>query len=678
MSFSGQSPKFTRVRFQPRSADPVNPTEGDSQYADGTVRSEGLWVYKNGSWTQAGSGSQASSIITGDSSSFEGSIGSWVTYADAAAAQPVDGTGGSANITATRTTTGADVLNGIASLKMSKDAANRQGEGISLTVPVPNYLRGQPSVLSFSAKGSANFDFGTAFDSADPSDVVVYLYDVTNSKLLQPYPYTLISNGIAQCMVQVPSDCASIRAILHIATVNATAWDLFIDDVVLGAAINQTVKADSDWESYTPTFTGFGTATSVSFFYRKIGDSIQIKGNFAAGTTTGTEARISFPTGLTTDSAKMSSAILLLGLLARDASATTFFHNTVLVEQSVSYLTFGEQTSTAHGSTKQTGSGLAAAGDILSFITAPFPIQGWTAGATTAASANLNAPAIMRAYKNAGSITAATTIPTWTAEDADTVSAFDSSTGVYTVKIPGDYQVNAGLEVTATSTSTIQIRKNGSIVSENSAGVTSTRKNISLMLPGLKVGDTVTVTSSASETVASNNTGTYFDVSRLDLSGRTYATRVAYVTDERSAGTDYGTIASGSFATRTIQTLRGDTSFISLSSNQITLQPGTYEVDIDVPVGQTPAVTTLAALISTRLRNTSDSTTAIVGTPLVLRTPAATIMTSLSKIKGRVVITSTKTFEVQHASNGASSQGGFAGNNGEVEVYVTARIEKVL
>lgn len=51
MSYQGQSPKVNRLRLQPRSSDPVNPAEGDLQYADGTVRDEGIYVYKNGVWT---------------------------------------------------------------------------------------------------------------------------------------------------------------------------------------------------------------------------------------------------------------------------------------------------------------------------------------------------------------------------------------------------------------------------------------------------------------------------------------------------------------------------------------------------------------------------------------------------------------------------------------------------
>lgn len=676
MSTIGKSPKVNRVRFQPLAADPVNPATGDEYYSDGTARPAGLWKYNGTSWDQVGSSSQAASIVSGDNSNFEGSIGSWVAYADAAGVTPVDGTGGSPNITVTRTTTVADVLNGSGSMKIAKDAANRQGQGASLTVSVPNYIRGLPSKLSFSAKGSANFDFGTAFSSADPSDVVFYLYDVTNSKMLQPYPYTIFSNGIVECFAQIPSDCASIRVIMHIATTNALAWDLFVDDVNLSASIDDLMDSNSDWQDYTATFTAFGTVSVQKTSYRKVGDSIELMCRFTAGTPTAAEARVSLPTGLVSDATKIQSTLSIVGVAETTGNGTIQIEE-VLIEPSKTYVTFGLRSSAFNGLLKQNGNDLVATAGEVSFI-ARLPIQGWTSGNLTAASANLNAPAVVRTFKNAGSITAATTIPTWTTVDKDSAGAFNSSTGEYTVKTPGDYSYSAQLEVSLTSTGTLQIRKNGTVVAENSAGVTSTRKDVSGTLVDLKVGDIITLTSSASETVASTNTGTIWNMQKVELSGRVYSTRVAYATDERAAGTDYGTIASGSFLTRTVNTLRGDNSFASLSSNVLTLQPGTYDIDIDVPVGQTPGVTTNQALITTRFRNTSDSTTAIVGSPVSLRTPAATITSASSKIRGRVSITSAKNFEVQQMSNTASSQGGFAGNNGEVEVYVNARITKVL
>ena len=55
MSYVGNNPKFITQTYRPQSADPTNPTEGQVQYADGTARTESLYMYKNGAWVQIGS-----------------------------------------------------------------------------------------------------------------------------------------------------------------------------------------------------------------------------------------------------------------------------------------------------------------------------------------------------------------------------------------------------------------------------------------------------------------------------------------------------------------------------------------------------------------------------------------------------------------------------------------------
>lgn len=69
-------------------------------------------------------------------------------------------------------------------------------------------------------------------------------------------------------------------------------------------------------------------------------------------------------------------------------------------------------------------------------------------------------PVAFRAIKTSGA-TGTGDIPTWTTVQRDDVSAFSASTGVYTVKVPGDYQVSSNFDGTSTSNPTIQIYKNG-------------------------------------------------------------------------------------------------------------------------------------------------------------------------------------------------------------------------
>lgn len=96
---------------------------------------------------------------------------------------------------------------------------------------------------------------------------------------------------------------------------------------------------DSAWASYTPTFTGFGTASSVDFQWKRFGDSIVIMGKWTPGTTTATEARVSFPTGVT--SASTTGGIRPYGYYFKNTQSTTH-GGAVLIETSVAYMTFGD------------------------------------------------------------------------------------------------------------------------------------------------------------------------------------------------------------------------------------------------------------------------------------------------------------------------------------------------
>lgn len=56
MSFIGAQPSVSSLNLAPLSADPSSPREGDIFYSDGTSRTEGPWVYQNGSWAQFSTG----------------------------------------------------------------------------------------------------------------------------------------------------------------------------------------------------------------------------------------------------------------------------------------------------------------------------------------------------------------------------------------------------------------------------------------------------------------------------------------------------------------------------------------------------------------------------------------------------------------------------------------------
>lgn len=63
--------------------------------------------------------------------------------------------------------------------------------------------------------------------------------------------------------------------------------------------------------AYTPTLTGVGTPTSVQFFYKNDGSTIDVWGSFLAGTTTATAFTITLPMNM--DAALLSTDFALLG-----------------------------------------------------------------------------------------------------------------------------------------------------------------------------------------------------------------------------------------------------------------------------------------------------------------------------------------------------------------------------
>lgn len=123
--------------------------------------------------------------------------------------------------------------------------------------------------------------------------------------------------------------------------------------------------------AYTPTFTGFGTVSGVEADWTRYGDQIFIQGRFTSGTSTSTEARVSLPSGLT--SAAFGS-IRIAGKGTRTSTAAVDF--ITLIQQSVTYFTFGIQDGTRGGLGPQNGDQIIASGASFSF-SAWVPISGW-------------------------------------------------------------------------------------------------------------------------------------------------------------------------------------------------------------------------------------------------------------------------------------------------------------
>lgn len=143
------------------------------------------------------------------------------------------------------------------------------------------------------------------------------------------------------------------------------------------------------------------------------------------------------------------------------------------------------------------------------------------------------------------------------------------------------------------------------------------------------------------------------------------------IIDQKDNGTNGGTFNAGAWRTRDLTLEVWDTGgHAGLASNQITLQPGTYECRISAPaykVGQHKI----------KLRNITDGADEIIGSSEV--TVIVGAVQTRSFLSGRFVITAAKTFEVQHwgTVNAANTGFGAPVTAGVVEIYTIAEFWKV-
>lgn len=443
MAYIGKQPKLNRTKYTPQSSDPSNPAEGDVFYSDGTARPEGLWVYKNAAWVEVGS--ETTGIVNyleGTNSNAEVSVGDWVTYADAAGTSPVDGTGGTANITFTRNTTSP--LRGTADFKLSKDAVNRQGEGASIDITIDS--ADQAKILTFSADVDAsNVNYANG-------DLRAYIYDVTNAQVLEPVPVEInAGSGLFQCEFQTASNSTSYRLIFHVASTNATAYDVYFDNIKCGPNTKVQGAFISDWKDYTPTFQGVGTPTISLSQWRRVGDTMEIRGEIISGTVTGSNVEVSIPSGHSVDLG--GTASMAAGVAASNGAIVTSSlistGNILLFQYDTGSSSKGVLTGTILG----TGAQLE--------YNASFKIQGWSSSQVLSSDAGTREVKIYQ-YGNGGeSLTAGVTdIPFATSLIPDSHGAWDGDQ--FTAPESGLYSYEGYVDTSSTgSLFQVQERING-------------------------------------------------------------------------------------------------------------------------------------------------------------------------------------------------------------------------
>ena len=476
------------------------------------------------SWGNASGGSGAQNYI--ENPDAEVDTTGYAVYADAAGTSPVNGTGGSGNVTWTRST--SSPLRSTASFLLTKDAANRQGEGVSYDFSVDTADQAKVMQISFDyLVSSGTFVAGT---SSTSSDVTVWIYDVTNSVLIQPSSFKLLSNSSTtsdkfNATFQTASNSTSYRLIFHVGSTSASAYTLKIDQIAVSPSTYVYGTPVTDFANVTAVagdFTGFGTPTSMEVESRRVGDSLEIKGKFVSGTATATEGRVALRyRGATVTAAGTDkiASIKIVGKAVRSSTAAVDF--VVLAAPNTSYVTFGIQDGSRGGSGSQNGDQLIASGATFTFF-ASVPILGWSSSVQTSDQTDTRV-ITARAYRsgNQSVATAAETDIVFNATSFDDVNGFNTSTGVYTVQVPGKYRVKTSLYISSAASEvfTLSIYKTGVQVGQRFFTATSDAMvevdDVLNCVAGDTIKSTIDSTADTSYTIIGSSVATFTTIERL-------------------------------------------------------------------------------------------------------------------------------------------------------------------
>lgn len=442
----------------------------------------------------------------------------WSTYADAAGTSPVDGTGGSPNSTWTRTT--SSPLRGSASFLFTRNSgASRQGEGVSYAFTIDTADKAKVLQIEFDYMlASGSFTAGT---SSTDSELTVWIYDVTNSVVIQPSSYKLFSNSSTTPdkfvgNFQTASNSTSYRLIIHCGSSTNAAFTMLFDNFKLGPSQYVYGTPTGPTTAFTPSLTSSGggsiTLNSTSktdpngFWYRD-GEFMFIQLSFNNGTggaASGTAGavQVGIPSGYTIDTTKLptNGGGLRVDGVAHywPGSGATSTPTTVFVSSSTTIKVVKPSLADYYQV-----SDLAAG----ALITATFkvPITGWSSSIQMSDNASTRVVAVEYNGNAGASLTGGTTNIDYATKIVDTHGAWNTGSGVFTAPVAGNYLVSASLLLTTSTAGRLDLYKNGSIYSYLGTANASDTVKAGAAQVYLNAGDTLSLRTNVSATESNSS-----------------------------------------------------------------------------------------------------------------------------------------------------------------------------
>lgn len=478
----------------------------------------------------------------------------WATYADAAGTSPVDGTGGSPNVTFASSAT--TPLRGIGSFIFTKDAANRQGQGVSYDFTIDAVDATKVMQCSFEYK----INSGTFADN----DMSVWLYDITNAVVIQPAPYLIknvLTAGEKLGFQFQASTSTSYRLILHVGSTSAVAYSLKLDNFTVGpqAKLYGSPITDEIDDSAAFTFTSLGTVTNKLVETSRRGDKLYIRCAVTAGTTTATALTLDF-TKYSIATANFNSTFTKVGHGEYQSTGTNSVGTaslSVFVDSAQPNKLFFANTVSGNALVKSNGDVLGSTNK-LSF-TCEIPILGWSSSVLMSNDANTRVTEFRAIGTPTGGLTGSFTDVIVPTVSSDTNAGYNASTGVYTIQVPGYYVFNAVLGVLGTygsgGSQETRLLKNGATneaysFNPSAAGVTLVQGQMASAPISCVAGDTFKL-----QALTTGTSPSYSATGGINFFGAQMISGPAQITASETVSMYYQDTSGTSFSNATFTTL---------------------------------------------------------------------------------------------------------------------------
>jgi hypothetical protein len=254
-----------------------------------------------------------------------GSAASSLTYwrGDATWATPISGSSGSTSLTNQVSGT-LPILNGGTGATTAGAAFNNLTQTISSAQTTTYVIQAADSVIQYNfTTSSFTTTLPTAVGVAGKVYTLMNVGSMSGNQLI-------ITTTSSQTM-------GNYGNVVHMGT-PMEYWS-FISDNFNWQVLSHSYP--NSWASYTPTFVGAGTVSGVTFYSRRVGDSLEIRGVFTTGTPTAVNASITTGYAGTSANITTSSTVTNNSLVGNWAAATGASNGSALGVASATTIKFG-------------------------------------------------------------------------------------------------------------------------------------------------------------------------------------------------------------------------------------------------------------------------------------------------------------------------------------------------